>query len=147
MVTKLTATRSTLPFVGRRKGMGKSSLIATIAAMIVVGIEMIWTVSQDWGLLAMSTFSFFPMIVSLVCAFSMPKPTCQGTLFVGSLLYMAWMVFFVVYCFVINPGPLGPIAFLAGPIYSLPVMTIVWVVAAKQNASGPTITSTPPQNS
>ena len=132
--------------LGDSKGMEKSSLIATIAAIIIIGIAMICTVSQNWVLLAMSTFSLFPMIISLMCAFLLTKPSCQGTLSVGSILYSAWMVFFVVYCFVISPGPLGPIAFLAGPIYSLPVLIIVWVVASMQNASGPKIASTPPQD-
>lgn len=132
--------------LGGREGVEKSSLIATTAAIIIIGIAMICTVSQNLVLLALSTFSLFPMIVSLMCAFLLPKPSCQGTLSVGSILYTAWMVFFVVYCFVISPGPLGPIAFLAGPIYSFPVLIIVWVVASMQNASGPKSTSTPPQD-
>ncbi len=115
--------------------MNKSGVIATIAAIVVVFVEMICTVGQDWILLAMSTASLLPTFVSLGFAFAMPKPTCQRTLCAGSVLYLAWMVFFVVYCFAINPGPLGPIAFLAGPIYSLPVMAIVWIVATTQHAS------------
>jgi hypothetical protein len=132
--------------LGDSAGMEKSSLIATIAAIIVVGIAMICTVSHNWALLAMSTVSLFPMIVSLVCAFSLPKPSCQRTLSAGSILYTAWMTFFVAYCFVTNPGPLGPIAFLAGPIYSLPLMLLIWIVAVTQNASGPEIASTRPED-
>ena len=115
--------------------MNKHGVIATIAALFAGCIEMICTVSQNWFLLAMSTVSLVPTIVSLVCAFVMPKATCQRTLCVGSVLYMAWMAFFIVYCFAIKPGHLSPIAFVAGPIYSLPVMAIVWIVAATQHAS------------
>lgn len=127
--------------------MEKSSLIATVAAIIIISIAVLCAVRLNGVLLTWSTVSLVPMFISLACAFLFPKPSCQLTLAVGSILYTPWMVFIIVYGFLINPGPLSPIAFFVGPIYSLPVLVVVWVVAAVQNASAPKTSSIPPQDS
>ena len=125
--------------------MEKSSLIATVAAIVIVSIAMFCALWQSWVLLAWSTVSLVPMFISLACAFLFPKPSCQLTLAVGSILYTPWMVFVVAYGFLLNPGPLSALAFFVGPLYALPVMIIVWVIAGVQNASGPKTDMVPTQ--
>lgn len=125
--------------------MEKSSLIATVAAIVIVSIAMFCALWQSWVLFAWSTVSLVPMFISLACAFLFPKPSCQLTLAVGSILYTPWMVFVVAYGFLLNPGPLSPLAFFVGLLYALPVMIIVWVIAGVQNASGPKTDMVPTQ--
>jgi hypothetical protein len=117
--------------------MEKSSLIATVAALIIISIAVLCAMRLNGVLLAWSTVSLVPMCISLACAFLFPKSSCQLTLAVGSMLYTVWIVFVVVYGFLIYPGPLSPLVLFVGPIYSLPVMFIIWLVAAVQNASVP----------
>ena len=127
--------------------MNRPGVIVTITAIVLMCIGVVGMASQGWISFAFSTVSFLPLLVSLVCAFAMPKPRCQLTLCIGSILNMAWMLAFAIHCFVITPGPLAPIAFIAGPIYSFPAMAIVWIVAAKKNSSEDSATSTKPRES
>jgi hypothetical protein len=117
--------------------MEKSSLIATVAAIIIISIAVLCAVRLNGVLLVWSTVSLAPMFISLACAFLFPKSSCQLTLAVGSILYTVWMVFVVVYGFLIYPGPFSPLVLFVGPIVSLPIMFIIWIVAAIQNASVP----------
>jgi len=54
------------------------------------------------------------------------------------------MTFVVVSVFLIDPDPLAPIALVFAPIYSLPIMILIWIAATVQHYSYETTTVTPP---
>ena len=123
--------------------MKKSGVTVTLAA-IIVGCIGIVLIGQSLLLLVIAPIAFGPLLVSLACAFGMTKLRCQRTLCIGSLLYLAWLLFIVVVAFLIDPDPLAPIALVFAPIYSLPIMILVWIVATVQHYSDESTTVTPP---
>ena len=76
-----------------------------------------------------------PHAVNHLLINSLVSNKSQILLTIGQLAYALWSLYTFLSVFFWHVDPQGSIAFLLAPIYSIPVMFVIWLVAALINNS------------
>jgi hypothetical protein len=106
----------------------RSPAFQVTAFLIIAGTVALMSVSEPvFGAFFFVPFALGPLFVSLLMAAFSPSRPCQVLLSVGSVLYGVWFGFIFLEVFHWHPDPQGAIALIFVGVYSLPVMSLVWV--------------------
>jgi hypothetical protein len=107
-------------------------IVGTIAC-IAIGSIVTFAVTLTPAAILFIPFMFGPQFVSLLLAYYMPNAKSQTTIFLSSLIYLAWTVFVLVSAYVVYPDAQSGIALIFIPIYSIPIMLFAWAIATMQH--------------